>query len=71
MVFEGVREGRFKNPNHWNQSFIIKVPELDVDRLKTVISVLANHHDVLRAAYTKIEMGVIGKFMKGKLICLN
>jgi len=45
----------FKQQNHWNQAFLIKVPELDPKKLTEVIQQLAAQHDVLRITYLKSQ----------------
>ena len=50
---EKVKGGALKEPNHWNQSFLVRVPELDLDRLGVVIEELVFYHDVLRMRYTR------------------
>ena len=45
-------EREFENANHWNQSFLIRTPELDLDKLKKVTYSLIEHHDVLRTTFT-------------------
>ncbi|KAK2763730.1 NRPS [Arachnomyces sp. PD_36] len=40
-----------KNPHHWNQSFFIKTPELDTERLTRAIDSLYNHHDAFRLQF--------------------
>ena len=50
---EKVEHRAFVKPNHWNQSFLIKVPELDTERLKAIIQTLVSYHDVLRIQYIK------------------
>jgi len=47
----------FKNPNHWNQSFIIKTPTLEMERLRSSIIKLIEHHDVFRMKYKNTEQG--------------
>ncbi|MCK5687316.1 amino acid adenylation domain-containing protein, partial [bacterium] len=42
---------RLSAVNHWNQSFLIKVPELKTDKLQKILKVLADSHDVLRLRY--------------------
>jgi len=37
--------------NHFNQSFLIKVPELAINKLQEVFITLADHHDVLRSVF--------------------
>ena len=41
----------FDMPEHWNQSFLIKVPPLDVEQIITMIAQLAEQHDVLRLTF--------------------
>ncbi|WP_339145021.1 condensation domain-containing protein, partial [Croceitalea sp. MTPC5] len=43
----------FEQPDHWNQSFLIKVPELDVSKFPGLIEKLVAHHDVFRVRYIK------------------
>ncbi len=38
---------------HWNQSFLIQVPELDIDRLKKAVSQLIKYHDSFKLRYKK------------------
>ncbi|WDF57316.1 non-ribosomal peptide synthetase [Mucilaginibacter sp. KACC 22063] len=40
-------------PGHWNQSFLIKVPELHTYRLQSIIHELIDRHDVFRIAYSR------------------
>lgn len=44
-------ESKFINQNHWNQSFLIKVPELDIVTLEQAIVQLVKHHDILRVTF--------------------
>lgn len=46
-------ENGFKNYNHWNQSFLIKTPKLEIDQLKTSLKKLVEHHDGFRLRYKK------------------
>ncbi|AGC75283.1 non-ribosomal peptide synthetase [Nonlabens dokdonensis] len=39
------------SPNHWNQSFLVRTPELDVIKLGSILDVLVSHHDMLRVCY--------------------
>jgi len=43
----------FKKPNHWNQSFMVNVPQLEVSKLQIVIQKLSEQHDMLRTVYNK------------------
>ncbi len=45
-------DNKFAVPYHWNQSFIIKTPELDLDVLQESIEMLVNYHDAFRFKYT-------------------
>ncbi|WP_035896141.1 condensation domain-containing protein, partial [Legionella oakridgensis] len=60
----------FRKPNHWNQSLIVKVPPLDVERLRAVILKLSAHHDVLRLTfgegYQEYGRGVIPELVTAK-----
>ena len=35
--FDRMKAGDFTNPNHWNQSFVVKVEALELDKLILVI----------------------------------
>lgn len=48
-----VCSGKIRNENHWNQSFLVKVPQLDCDIMPEVIRQLISYHDILRVRYTK------------------
>jgi amino acid adenylation domain-containing protein/non-ribosomal peptide synthase protein (TIGR01720 family) len=48
-------ESKFNKPDHWNQSFIIRIPVLDLDKLQESIAKLVNHHDSFRLRYKKAE----------------
>jgi amino acid adenylation domain-containing protein/non-ribosomal peptide synthase protein (TIGR01720 family) len=50
--FEHVTSGQFKARNHWNQSFMVKVPELDTELLARCVQSLALHHDMLRSVFS-------------------
>jgi len=39
------------NSAHWNQSFLIKVPELDISQLQLAIKKLVMQHDILRLQF--------------------
>ena len=66
----------FKNPNHWNQSFLIKTPKLDINKLLSATHKLVNHHDIFRAVFPnnttqkylkKIKMPKLNVLDKSKL----
>jgi len=48
-----VKSGKFPLPNHWNNSFLIRVPELDLVKLESCIEKLIAYHDMLRVTFTK------------------
>jgi len=48
-----VESGKIGNANHYNQSFLIRVPALEVSRLQAVIDELVSYHDVLRMQYVR------------------
>jgi amino acid adenylation domain-containing protein/non-ribosomal peptide synthase protein (TIGR01720 family) len=43
----------FENKNYFNQSFIIKVPKLDINKLKLSIKILIEQHDSFRLKFKK------------------
>ncbi|WP_369794396.1 amino acid adenylation domain-containing protein [Serratia sp. DD3] len=47
----------FEQSHYWNQSFLIRVPELDLGRLQQAINTLVVHHDMLRARFTLDQQG--------------
>jgi len=53
LFAERVEGGAFEAPNHWNQSFLVKVWELDQNKLSAVIGKLVYYHDVLRVKYLR------------------
>ena len=50
--FDNIYSGKFVDFNHWNQSFMVKVPELDLQKIEDIIVKLINHHDILRVSYS-------------------
>ena len=52
---EQVDGGAIEEPNHWNHSFLVKVPALDQNRLGDIIGRLVDYHDVLRVKYSRKE----------------
>ena len=52
-----VEGGDFLSPNHWNQSFLMKVPALEEVKLVSVIEQLVAYHDVFRLRYRRGEAG--------------
>jgi amino acid adenylation domain-containing protein/non-ribosomal peptide synthase protein (TIGR01720 family) len=52
----------FSQPNHWNQSFLIKVPVLDLTRLDQAVKQLSAYHDVMHSAFIKESEGERGSW---------
>ncbi|RMZ58232.1 amino acid adenylation domain-containing protein [Chryseobacterium nematophagum] len=52
----------FTSFHHWNQSFMIHVPELDIDILKQSLLQLVEKHDALRLYYPKKEDGYFQEY---------
>ena len=50
---EQVETGAMGAPDHWNQSFLIKVPVLDMLKLKLALDALMEYHDVLRIRFRR------------------
>ena len=48
-------ENNFTRENHWNQSFLIKTPTLDIDKLQVSLAKLIEHHDSFRLKYKKFK----------------
>ncbi|UHO38304.1 amino acid adenylation domain-containing protein [Chryseobacterium capnotolerans] len=51
--FNLVEDGYVGDLNHWNQSFLITVPELNTELLKQSIKLLIQKHDAFRMFYPK------------------
>ncbi|WP_228454113.1 condensation domain-containing protein, partial [Chryseobacterium fistulae] len=63
--FHEVESGEhFRSFHHWNQSFMIHVPELDIDILKQSLLQLVDKHDALRLYYPKTEHGYLQQYRK-------
>lgn len=46
-------EARLSNPHHFNQSMLLRVIDLDVDRLRRSITGLLEHHEALRLSFSR------------------
>ena len=44
---------KFEMPHHWNQAFIIKTPELNINILQKCIRELIGYHDAFRLRFSK------------------
>jgi aryl carrier-like protein len=53
---EQVSGGRLPVANHWDQSFLVRVPQLDVSRLEGVVRELVSYHDALRIRFRRGEV---------------
>jgi amino acid adenylation domain-containing protein/non-ribosomal peptide synthase protein (TIGR01720 family) len=49
--FDKVASREFPEYNHWNQSFMVRVPLLDTDRFEQAVFALVAHHDMLRTTF--------------------
>ena len=49
--FDRMKAGDFTNPNHWNQSFLVKVEALGLKKLSLTVPKLIKQHDILRARF--------------------
>lgn len=48
-------ENNFAKAPHWNQSFLIKTPELDIEKLKACVEQLVKYHDAFKLKYKRNE----------------
>jgi len=48
-------ESNFLVGHHWNQSFIVKTPRLNVEKLQESIRILVEHHDGFRLRFRKAK----------------
>ncbi|PZX36282.1 non-ribosomal peptide synthase protein (TIGR01720 family)/amino acid adenylation domain-containing protein, partial [Nonlabens dokdonensis] len=48
---ERVNVNLLGSANHWNQSFLVRVPALDTAKLLSILASLVSHHDMLRIGY--------------------
>ena len=59
-VQEWFFQSDFVVPNHWNQSFLLKTPNLDLAKLQKSLEKLVKHHDNFRLRYKNTtNLGVI------------
>jgi amino acid adenylation domain-containing protein/non-ribosomal peptide synthase protein (TIGR01720 family) len=56
-----VENGELAKSNHWNQSFLIRVPELEAKKIEEIVEQLVSYHDVLRIRYSKEQDSKTGK----------
>lgn len=53
---------KFEEINHWNQAFLIRVPELDIEILRQAIKYLVNYHDCFRIYYRRDKNGEFSQY---------
>lgn len=58
----------FNNANHWNQSFMIQTPELQLEKLKDSLKKLVIHHDAFRLRFKKNEQGNVIQYYDSMLL---
>ncbi|VTR51933.1 Linear gramicidin synthase subunit B [Serratia fonticola] len=51
--FDRVDQGTFAAYQHWNQSFVLDVPPLDIGILNKSLALLFAYHDALRLVFTR------------------
>ncbi len=61
--FDNVDKGYFPQYNYYNQSFFIKVPELDTYILNQSIFKLVEYHDILSTEYNYQDSSYFGKYV--------
>ncbi|RUO41303.1 hypothetical protein CWE22_03755 [Pseudidiomarina aestuarii] len=49
--FRQLEQGQISQPNHWNQSFFIAVPKLEIKPLQQAWAALIQRHDILRCVF--------------------
>ena len=55
-------KGNYKNIGHWNQSFMLRVPELDIKILEKSIYKLVCYHDSFRLRYRRNAKGMYQQY---------
>lgn len=51
--FKQLEQGQIQQPNHWNQSFFIAVPQLELQQLQQAWTALIQCHDILRCVFVR------------------
>ncbi|KAF7770032.1 hypothetical protein PCIT_a2978 [Pseudoalteromonas citrea] len=57
--FNQCEMGYIKAPNHWNQSFLLRVPGAEIAHIQACIDDVVRQHDILRVRFEKIDSGAI------------
>ncbi|UHO38305.1 amino acid adenylation domain-containing protein [Chryseobacterium capnotolerans] len=60
--FSQKEQGYLADFNHWNQAFLVNVPELDKELLEESIRHLIERHDAFRLKFEKSNMGYIQSY---------
>jgi amino acid adenylation domain-containing protein/non-ribosomal peptide synthase protein (TIGR01720 family) len=55
--FDQHKAGQIGNLHHWNQSFLLRIPAMGVDRLQAMLAELVAHHDMLRVTFKEYGEG--------------
>ncbi len=50
-------EKKLEQPDLWNQSFLVRVPPLSIDKLQSLLPKLVEHHDMMRVCFAKARSG--------------
>ncbi len=59
-----VVRGEFTMPGYWNQSFLIRVPQLNQKKLLAIILELVSYHDMLRIGFRKGKDGEYARWLQ-------
>lgn len=51
--------GHIKIPNHWNQSFLIRIPQTEVTYIQACLDDVVSQHDMLRVTFEKTDNGAM------------
>ncbi|MBC8756558.1 amino acid adenylation domain-containing protein [Kordia sp. YSTF-M3] len=71
MFFDKKERNQLAKYNHWNQSFLVKVPELDANKLQEVIAKIVAQHDVLRIVFGDRNQRYQSEIEIAELTCLS
>ncbi|MBC8756557.1 amino acid adenylation domain-containing protein [Kordia sp. YSTF-M3] len=69
--FDKKERNQLEKFNHWNQSFLIKVPELDISKLQKVIAKIVAQHDILRIEFGDRNQRYLSEIEIPELTCLS
>ncbi len=43
---------KFEHASHWNHAFMVKVPQLQLKKIESILPALTEHHDMLRVSFS-------------------